>query len=196
LLVTLLAMAFLREIPAGRQWAGVGINLIGIFIYFLPLSHENSQLWGLLVVVIGLAANAATTLLGRKVNREKLADPITVTGVSIGIGSIFLLGGGMAFQGLPEISLTGWMIILFMALVNTALAFTLWNYTQQTLRAMESSMLNGFMLVFIAIFAWIFIGESLSIKSIIGMVIAIIGGILVQLPKKSGNIPPPNDQSS
>jgi drug/metabolite transporter (DMT)-like permease len=80
--------------------------------------------------------------------------------------------------------LSGWLIILFLALVNTAFAFTMWNYIMQTLTAMECSILVGFMLVFIAIFSWVFLGESLSLKSIIGMVIVMIGGILVQFPQK------------
>jgi len=189
LLVTIIAISFLREIPSGKQWIGVAINLIGILVYFLPLGLDNYQLLGLGIVFVGLVANSASSLLGRKINREQYADPITVTGLSMGIGAIFLLIGGLGFQGLPNIRLSGWLIILFLALVNTAFAFTLWNYTMQTLTAMESSILVGFMLVFIGIFAWIFLGESLSIKSILGMAIAVAGGILVQLPRKNAVTP-------
>jgi drug/metabolite transporter (DMT)-like permease len=184
LLVTVIAISLLREVPSGRQWIGVAINLTGILVYFLPLGLDHSHLLGLGIVFIGLVANSASSLLGRKINREHYADPITVTGLSMGVGAIFLLIGGLGFQSLPRISLSGWVIILFLALVNTAFAFTVWNYTMQTLTAMESSILVGFMLVFIAILSWVFLGESLSIKSIIGMVVAMIGGILVQLPQK------------
>ena len=46
---------------------------------------------------------------------------------------------------------------------------------------MESSIINGTMLIQIAILAWIFLGESITIKEISGMVIATIGAMLVQI---------------
>jgi drug/metabolite transporter (DMT)-like permease len=184
LFVTIIAVWLLKESPSGRQWIGVALNLLGISIYFLPIALNHDQFLGIAIVVAGLGANAISSLLGRKINREKFADPITITGLSMGIGSFFLIVSSLVIQRWSAIDLAGWLIIIFLALVNTAFAFILWNYTMQTLKAMESSILNGFMLIFIAIFAWIFIGESLSFKSILGMVVALIGGILVQLPRK------------
>ncbi|MDP2366438.1 MAG: DMT family transporter [Ignavibacteria bacterium] len=70
------------------------------------------------------------------------------------------------------------------AVVNTALAFTIWNYTLRTLTAMESSIINGTMLIQIALLAWIFLGEDISFKDIIGMLIASSGAVLVQLKFK------------
>ena len=39
---------------------------------------------------------------------------------------------------------------------------TIWNYTLRTLTAMESSIINGTMLIQIAVLAWIFLGEDIS----------------------------------
>ncbi len=72
-----------------------------------------------------------------------------------------------------------------MALVNTALAFAIWNYCLQTLSAIEASMINSGMLVLVGIFSWIFIGEILDLKEIIGMIIAVCGVLLVQLRGKT-----------
>jgi len=43
----------------------------------------------------------------------------------MGIGSIALLTTGVLVQGLPRIGLKGWTIIVYLAFVNTAIAFTL-----------------------------------------------------------------------
>jgi uncharacterized membrane protein len=48
---------------------------------------------------------------------------------------------------------------------------------------MESSILNGTMLVQIAILAWIFLGEGLTLQEIAGMVLVGTGAILVQLKR-------------
>jgi drug/metabolite transporter (DMT)-like permease len=46
---------------------------------------------------------------------------------------------------------------------------------------MESSVINGTMLIQIALLAWVFLGENLSKSNIVGMLIASVGAILVQL---------------
>ncbi len=50
---------------------------------------------------------------------------------------------------------------------------------------MESSIINGTMLIQIAILAWIFLGEGISLREIIGMAIAAVGAVLVQLRKRT-----------
>jgi drug/metabolite transporter (DMT)-like permease len=82
---------------------------------------------------------------------------------------------------LPTFSLSSWAIIAWLALVNTAIAFTLWNYTLRTLSAMESSIINSTMLIQIALLAWLFLGEGLTWQKIIGMILAGSGAIVVQL---------------
>jgi drug/metabolite transporter (DMT)-like permease len=69
--------------------------------------------------------------------------------------------------------------------VNTAFAFTVWNQTQRTLSAVESSILNGAMLVQIALLAWLFLGESLTWQGGAGMTLVAVATIIVQLRPKT-----------
>jgi len=135
-------------------------------------------------VLIGVLANALSSILGREVNRSETIPPLTVTVVSMGVGGVVLLASGIALQGLPKLSLSSWIIILWLAVVNTAFAFTLWNQTLRTLSAMESTVINNTMLIQIAILAWLFLGEALSGQEILGMVVAGVGALLVQLRSK------------
>jgi len=75
-----------------------------------------------------------------------------------------LLGISFFFQKLSDFSLISLLYILWLALVNTAFAFTIWNLTLRTLTATESSVINGTMLFQIAILAWIFLGRGVSLK--------------------------------
>ncbi len=99
----------------------------------------------------------------------------------MGIGSIFLLVIGIIFQGLPPISFESFLYLLWLAVINTALAFTIWNFTLRTLSAMESSIINGTMLIQIAVLAWIFLGEAITLQEGMGMLIAAFGAMFVQL---------------
>jgi len=130
---------------------------------------------------VGILANALSSILGRHVNQSGELEPLAVTVVSMGAGGLVLLAGGIAIQGLPRLTLTHWGIILWLAIVNTALAFTLWNHTLRTLTAMESSIINNTMLVQIAVLAWLFLGEPLSWHMVLGMILAALGTLLVQI---------------
>jgi drug/metabolite transporter (DMT)-like permease len=101
----------------------------------------------------------------------------------MGSGALVLLVGGVLVQGLPCLTLTNWAIILWLAVVNSALAFTLWNRTLRTLSAMESSIINNTMLFQIALLAWVFLGERMTWREIMGMVLAVLGTLVVQIHK-------------
>ena len=101
------------------------------------------------------------------------------------MGSIVLLGTGLAVDGVPAIGLQGWAIIAWLAVVNTAFAFTLWNHTLRTLTAMESSIINGTMIMWIPIFAVLFLGERTTGKEIVGLVAVGVGTLMVQLRRWS-----------
>jgi len=103
----------------------------------------------------------------------------------MGVGSVLLLIVGIVFQGLPPISMQNIIYLLWLAIINTAIAFVIWNYTLRTLTAMESSIINGTMLIQIAVLAWIFLGEGISFQEIIGMAVAAIGAVFVQLRKRT-----------
>lgn len=180
-LVAFLSLMLLNERPAPSQWAGVGLFLAGAALFLYPASFPGNQLLGLAIAAIGLLANAGAAVLGRYVNRDAVMPAAAVTLVSMGVGALALFGAGVAAQGLPELSLRSWLIVLWLAGVNTALAFTLWNGTLQKLTAMESSVINNTMLIQIAVLAWVFLGESLGIRQIVGLLAAAGGALVVQL---------------
>jgi drug/metabolite transporter (DMT)-like permease len=145
---------------------------------------EGIQAIGLLVAVGGVLSNAVSSLLGRQVNRLANRSPLLITFISMGIGSIFLLVFGIAIQGFGQLDIQGWLIITWLAIVNTALAFTLWNQTLRTLSAVESSIINGLMMPQIAVLAFVFLGETLNGKEILGLILVGLGVIVVQVQKR------------
>jgi drug/metabolite transporter (DMT)-like permease len=179
-LVTLLGIFLLAEQPALTQWGGVGLYLIGVAVYFYPVALPDQQALGFVIVLIGVLANAVSSVLGRGINRSGRIAPLIVTVVSMGAGGIVLLVVGITVQGLPPLSGVHWTIIAWLAVVNTAFAFTLWNHTMRTLSAMESSIINNMLLVQIPILAVVFLGEHLTLQQVMGLVLAGIGILVVQ----------------
>ncbi len=184
IIVALMGIGLLGERPSPVQWLGIFIAIAGILLYFYPLQIPKAEVVGFVVVAIGVLANAAAAVLGRAINRQGHLRPLTITIVSMGLGAAVLLVAGLTTQGMPTFSWQGWAIIGWLALVNTAFAFTLWNVSLRTLSAMESSIINNTMAVQIPILAVIFLGERLNGREVMGLIIAIIGTLLVQLGRK------------
>jgi drug/metabolite transporter (DMT)-like permease len=179
--VALLSGLLNKESPSMIQWGGIILSATGAVVYFLPLSILPGQTIGLMVALVSVLANSGSSLLGRHINSQSSLTPIVVTTVSMGIGGLLLLMIGALTQGFGQLDLMQWVIIGWLAVVNTAFAFTLWNTTLQALTAVESSILNGMMLPQIAILAWFFLDEPLTYRQIIGIVLVGVGTLVVQL---------------
>jgi drug/metabolite transporter (DMT)-like permease len=179
--VALMGTIWLAERPTRFQWLGIGLATLGAVIFFYPVVLPSGYLVGILVSAVGVLANAGASIVGRNVNRSRELHPLVVTAISMGVGAIVLLTTGIATQGLPAIGFKGWAIIVWLAVVNTALAFTLWNLTLRTLSATESSIINGTMLIWIPILAVIFLDEQVTRKELLGLIAAGVGTLIVQL---------------
>ncbi|MBV6400819.1 MAG: hypothetical protein CNIPEHKO_01113 [Anaerolineales bacterium] len=181
--VATLSIFWLSEKPNWLQWGGILLAISGAMIYFLPVSIRQTQMVGVIVGLVGMATNVVSSVLGREINRAEAHHPLLVTVISMGAGSILLLVAGFAIEQPPVMTLQGWGIILWLALANTAFAFTLWNHTLRTLTATQSSVIGGTMMIWVPILAYFFIGENITSKEILGLVVTGIGTLIVQLRK-------------
>ena len=176
-----MGVVMLGERPTLRQAAGIAVFLLGTLIYFWPVSFPAEQIFGLVVGFVCMFANGFSGVLGRYVNRDGAISPLVVTVISMGIGSIILLGAGVITEGMPALRLSDWALIVWLAVVHTALTFTLWNITLRTLSAVESSVINNTMLVQIALLAWLFLGEIITTQGVVGLLLATVGILVVQV---------------
>jgi drug/metabolite transporter (DMT)-like permease len=184
LIILIFASRLLNEKPTIWNIVGVFIFLIGIVIYFFPLEDLQGEPVGYIIMTVGLISNAMATMLGRSVNKERKLSPILITTISMGIGGVLLLITGFSTEGFNPISIRNIGIIVFLAVVNTAVAFTLWNKTMQELLSIESSIINNTMLIQIAILSWLFLEEPFTFKTVISILIVSAGVLLVQFRKK------------
>lgn len=169
------------EPPSTGQWGGMILSAAGAVIYFMPAVFPAGQTLGLAAAFVGVLANAGSAIMGRRANRRRDLPPLIITTASMGIGGLILLAAGIATQGLGRLDPEQWLIIGWLAVVNTAMAFTWWNNTLQTLTAVESSIINSAMLPQIALLAWLFLAEPLNFRQIGGLILVGVGALVVQL---------------
>jgi len=182
--VAMLALAGGAERASIGQAAGIGLLTLGALLYFGPFRIDADAGIGFVAAAVCVAAAAVSSHLGRGLARDaiaRLGGPIGLTASSMAVGAVLLLGVGVALEGWPALDLTGWLIVVWLAVVNTAFAFTLWNHTLRTLTAVESSVVNNTMTIQIAILAIVFLGERLGALQLAGLVLAAAGAAVVQL---------------
>lgn len=180
--VLFLGFFCLKETINRVQILGILLFFFGIIIYFYQVDVGNN-LPGLAIAIFGVCINAIAAVYGRSINAKRDIDPMVITVVITGFGSIFLLLGGIAIQGMPVLNVQGWLIVGWLAAINTALAFTLWNMALRELKAVEANTINNTMLIQIALLAAIFLNEPLSLRQWLAIAVVAIGVWLVQLRK-------------
>lgn len=176
LLVAVLGGWSIGEPPNRRQMLGTVLVAVGAWLYFA--GDLGATAIGMTAALVGLGANVASALLGRRVNRSGDLAPVVVTALSMTVGAIILIATGLVVEGTPAITWRAGLIIAWLAVVNTAFAFTLWNLSLRRLAALESAAINNTMLIQIAFLAWIFLDESLGLGELAGIVL-VSGGVLL-----------------
>ncbi|MBA7517831.1 putative amino-acid metabolite efflux pump [subsurface metagenome] len=191
IITMILGILLIKERPNALQLIFILLALAGTLVYFIPLmdiNYSTTALIGLLVVGFGVVTNSVSAIFGRKINKSQTVSPLIVTAISMLIGSIVLLITGLIIEGISTISITAIVYILLLSIVNTAIAFTLWNKAMQKLRALEITIINNTMLIQITFLAVIFLGERPKPLEWVGLAILGISALLVQIlrtkPKK------------
>ena len=178
LVVALASARSLGETPGPSQIVGGVLVVAGALLFFA--GDLGATTVGMIAALVGLAANVTGGLLGRQVNRRHTTSPLVVTAVSMSIGAGLLLATGLLIEGVPDLTARTVVIIAWLAVVNTALAFTMWNAALRHLSAVESAGINNTMLIQIAVLAWVFLGEFPGPVGLVGIVVVSAGVFLTQ----------------
>ena len=145
--ITILALGVLalNERPSRLQLAGIALAVVGAALFFNdPLA--SASLRGILVSLLSGVGWGAYIVLGRRLSTDEV-PVLGFTAFSMAGGTVLLLVSAFLFEGFTVVSATGWGLILWLGVVNTALAFFMWNRALGRLEAFEISVLQNTMLI-------------------------------------------------
>lgn len=179
LIILLGGVLWLKEFPTGWQIFGVILSLAGSVLFF-SAGFQAGEVSGLLIVCAGMIGFAGFGILGRDVARSQAVSTLTLTALPLAIGGVVLLLVALPLEGVPSPGLFPVLIVLWLAVVNTALAYILYNHSLKTLTALEMNVIQNLTPLGTALLAWVILAEKLTLIQILGMVIMVIGVIFVQ----------------
>ncbi len=180
LLVMIGGSILLKEIPSGRQVLGVVISLIGSGVFFWKGLKPGEPL-GVAIVTLGLLGFMAFSLLGRSIARARTLDTLVLTTLPLLIGGLITVCLALIVEGVPHFTPRSIWVVVWLALINTALGYLLYNYALRDLTALEMNMVMNLTPLGTALFSWALLGVSLELYQGLGMLVMIAGVVLVQL---------------
>jgi len=179
--VLAMSIPWLKETPSLTEIFFILVGFAGVLIYFYPLDFIGISIIGLLIGVFSVLANSLSSIIGRAINRAQDTSALVVTGVSMSIGASILLVLGFTTETITPLTPISWIWILWLAVLNTALAFTLWNKAMRSLRAIDTALINSTMMPQIILLSIVFLGEFPTIMGWMGLVLLAVGITAVQV---------------
>ena len=179
LLVLFGGAILLKETPTPWQILGVFISLGGSALFFSSglLPGEPR---GLVILIIGLLGFMSFSLLGRSIARDKQLDTLRLTTLPLLIGGGVSLILAFVVEGVPTFTWKGLLIVSWLAIINTAIGYMLYNHSLRELTALEMNIVMNLSPLFTALLSWMLLGEYLSTIQFVAMLVMIAGVILVQ----------------
>jgi drug/metabolite transporter (DMT)-like permease len=165
----LIAWIVLRHRINGYTWACVALATIGLALLSL---HGWSVGYGeFLVLISAIAFGAHIVTLGHWSNG---LDSYAMT--IIQLATCALMTGAISLsQGYSApINTSGWLVVFYTAVMCTAIAFVVQTWSQAHMSPTKVAVILTMEVVFAAIFAVIFGGETLTLQALLGGVLVVI----------------------
>ncbi|HYF92162.1 MAG TPA: DMT family transporter [Symbiobacteriaceae bacterium] len=186
LLVLAVGLIWLGERPGARQWLGLVISLGGVCLFYWPLQLEAGNLLGIGMLLLSGAGYAAQLTANRALLSRKAADPLSLVLYPMATGAAGMIALAILLEPWPAFSWKLAAILLWLGVVNGALAFFLWTWSQKALQAFESSVLNNTMLLQVVTLDVLLLGRQVGVKQAAGLMLAGLGILAVQAAARRG----------
>nr|WP_184943598.1 EamA family transporter [Planomonospora venezuelensis] len=182
LIVAGLTRAALREaVPLHRVLTGVAAAA-GVSLVVLR-AEAALDLLGIVAGLVAAAGMAAGIVLTRSWGRPEGVGDLALTGWQLTAGGLMIAPVAFAVEGPPpamDAAAAGGY--LWLGLVGTAVAYTLWFRGIGRLPALQVSLLGTLSPLTAALLGWAALGQSLTSLQLAGFLIAIAATSLGQLP--------------
>ena len=182
--VLVLNLILLSKYPSRSQLAGTAVILLGSFLFFGG-SVGAGSLKGIAVTAASGIGWGLYLILGGRWLRDSPLSPLGVTAFTMALGTGFIVLTALLLEGYQPVPSSGWVVILWLGVVNTAAAFFLWNDALRKVEAFEVAVLQNTMLIQVALLSVVFLGEQLPPRKIAGMLLVFTGVLVAQA--RTGN---------
>ncbi len=190
-LVTVLTAAIERKTPTSSTLVVVAIALIGTVLLVTGSAksgNTGSSLTGAVCAVGSACLYAVMILFARYLSARHHSLQITALGFSTGAICLLIASRLVGFVGTYPV--TGWLLILYIGAVPTALAYGLFVVGMRTLPAPLASVIVLLEPLTASVLSWVLFGERLSLLGITGalLLLSAIGVLSAVVPEPDQSV--------
>lgn len=176
--ISILAAIFLREKLTANKIMSIGISILGVYI-ILGQSSGDINILGIFATIGSVLFWSTATIVIRKISGEY--DPILIAFYSMLVAIAFTLPASIIeLQYKPcTFTLTSVLATIYLAVICTAVAHTLWNKSLSMIDASTCSMLYPLQPLTSAVLGVLLLHEKLTLNYIIGAILISLGIVIV-----------------
>jgi drug/metabolite transporter (DMT)-like permease len=187
--VSLIGAAFGIERVGKLAWVGVFLSLAGIFMVIVGSGKElglaKETISGDILVLIGAAAWSVYTVLSKPMLSRYSALKLTALAMAAGTPFIVLFSiPQLLAQDWAVVSWRGWLGLFFSGSMAIALAYIIWNSGVSKVGGARTAVYSNLSPVIAAIFAWLTLGEAITIFMVVGAAMIFLGIYLTRRPNQ------------
>ncbi len=186
LLIILACIIFKGEHLTGKKIVGCVLGFAGILVINLSADGSTTtdfSLGGDGMLFMSALCSAFGGILTRIVTQK--VDSLVATGISLALGGLIMIAGGVAMGGsVKTITLSGIVILLLLVLVST-IGFSLYNKLISCNPVGEVAIFNSLIPVFGAILSCIMLGEEFYPKYILATALVVAGVYIINKTGKA-----------
>jgi drug/metabolite transporter (DMT)-like permease len=176
--VLLLGAVHGRRFPAAAQLVGFLAVIAGALVFYPPSAVVGAQRAGIAALLASNVATAYYFLLARKLSASGAMSGTWLAIVSLVVGGVALFPASV-LDGGPRLHVGAVVPLLWLAVVNTAVAYALWNTALAVLSAFEISVMTSIIPLETALVDWIAVRGRPSSAQLAGLLLVIVGVVTI-----------------
>lgn len=178
-----LSCLFLGERPTLLKAGGIALGFGGVMLVLSDqrIAISRSTLKGDLLIIVAVATWAAYTILSKRMLVRY--PPLYVTGVGLTLGFLMFVPIGLwpaLSQDYSNMSWIGIASLLYLSLLTSVLGYLVWSWGLSKLEASKVTVLSNLQPILAALLAWVFLGESITLRFIFGAAAVAVGVLLTE----------------
>ncbi|MEP7290798.1 MAG: EamA family transporter [Chloroflexota bacterium] len=175
-----------RRIGVALVCALVGsVLLVGLHA---PEGTHYDLLLGAFFSLLAAVTYAGMIICGRFLAADY--HPLQVTAIGFAAGAVMLLVVNLVVGTVPVHTVQGWLLVVYLGLVPTALAYLLFQIGLRSVSATAASIVSMLEPLVAALLAWLLFGETLAATGIGGALLLTVSILLLSLDKPNHGVLP------
>jgi drug/metabolite transporter (DMT)-like permease len=173
---------YFGEKIAKKIWVGVVLSLVGIYLLCFSNGIENINKGDLLVLICAFGFSMQIISISYF---SPMCDSFSLSAFQLLVAAVLSFVSMFIFEDPNWIDIkAAWLPIVYCALLNSALGYTLQIMSQKFIPASIASLIFSMESVFALFFGWLILHETLSVKELIGCALVLLAIMISQKPPR------------